>query len=225
MTGEQRWPSYEPKPARREPEEAPPPPVTPEPLTRVPRRRVNPTKAILLGVVPLLVVGGIVVAIVSAADDDGVPGFGKPDALSSTGLDQLRADVEERSGGTEVFRAVIYPEYAVVDVPVDPTSLRQESLYWDGDLDDFGGKGSASSVRVDLADVDAEVVAAALELAGSLVEDPTTRYVVIDGPSTSSDGPDAEATIAAYVTNEYSESGHVELDLDGTEVSRYVSGQ
>lgn len=209
MTDERRWPTYRPGPGAQEDDASSP---APPQRTRGGARLAMP---VLAG---LLTVGGGAVALRSVTSADGVPGFGAPDALSAEGLDQLRDDVAERTGGTEVFRAVIYPEYAVVDVPVDATSQREESLRWDGDLTDFAGKGTASNARVDLADVDAAVVNAAVDTARSLVEDPTTWYVIVEGPSTSLD--DDTAGITAYATNDYSESGFVELALDGTEVRR-----
>jgi hypothetical protein len=175
-------------------------------------------------VVPLVVVAGGALFVHSTAGEDGVAGLGAPDAQSAAGLAQLLEDVEDRSGGTEVFRAVIYPDYAVVDVPVDGRSQRQESLYWQGDLDEFGGKGTSSHTRVDLAEVDAAVVAEAIATAERLVEDPTTWYVVVDGPTTTFDEGEGDGpTVSGYAGNEFGESGRVVLELDGTERSRYSS--
>ncbi len=212
MTDERQWSTYEPGPGAREPG-GPDVPMTPPP-----RRARGGSRLALPVLAGVVAVGGGALALRSVTSGDGVPGFGAPDALSAEGIDQLRDDLVERTGGTEVFRAVIYPEYAVVDVPVDATSQREESLQWDGDLEEFAGKGTASNARVDLADVDASVVAEAVATAKSLVEDPTMWYVIVEGPSTSL--ADDTAGITAYATNDYSESGFVELALDGTEVRR-----
>ena len=176
---------------------------------------------LLFGVAPAVVLLGVGGIIAVSASNDGVPGFGKPDALSADGLEQLRADVRDRTGGTEVYRAVIYPAYASVDLPVDDSSQRSENLYWDGDLDDEGTKSTSSYVRVDLADVDPAAVVEAVATAKT-VEDPETWYVIIDGPS--ADYPDEieqdPPSITAYASNEYSESGYVEYTFAGKEVRR-----
>jgi hypothetical protein len=153
--------------------------------------------------------------------------FGAPDALSADGLDGLREDVADRSGDTEVFGATIYPKYAVVEVPVDDRSQRSESLRWDGGLSDFGvTKGTADSERIDLADVDAAVVTEVVETVKTLVDDPDTWYVIIEGASTNGAIPDEDGTtLTAHASNDFSESAYVAVDLDGKEIRRYVDGE
>ncbi|WP_148615881.1 hypothetical protein [Nocardioides rubriscoriae] len=216
MTDERRWPTYDPGPGGPETTATTETTVTTGPAARRGGGLPRLAMPVLAGALAL---GGGVLGLRSLAGGDGVPGFGGPDALSAEGIAQLRDDVAERTGDTELFRAVIYPEYAVLDVPVDATSQREESLQWDGDLGDFAGKGTASNERVDLAEVDPAVLLAAVAEAKRLVEDPTTWYAIVEGPSTTTDG-DA-ASITAYATNDYNESGLVEVGLDGTEIRRY----
>ncbi|WP_148615551.1 hypothetical protein [Nocardioides rubriscoriae] len=143
-----------------------------------------------------------------------------PEVLSPGGYADLVAAVGRRTGGTQVFEAVLYPAYAVVTVPVDATSARSSSLYWDGAFDDFGPSSTASSERVDLAEVDPAVLGRLVRRAEKLVEDPTTTYVIVRGRSTVFD--DDGARVLAYATNQFNETGYLAARLDGTVVRRVV---
>lgn len=250
MTDEKQWPTYDPDGSRgssgeRGAEEPAATPKTPEPAVVAPSygssqpleparlRRVRrsgrsgggPAKVLLLGFIAVTSVGGLGAGIAAIAGSDGVRGVGKPDAQSAEGLQQLLDHVEERTGGSEVFRVVIYPGYASLDVPVDRRSQRYETLYWDGDLTSNDSKGTSSYGRFDLADVDAEVMAAALEEARSLVEDPESWYASIGTGFVHEGERPTRPTISAYASNEYSESVYVEVRFNGTEVRRYVDGE
>ncbi len=141
--------------------------------------------------------------------------------LSAEGFGLLVEAVEGRGGGTQVFSAVVYPEYAVVDVPLDRRGASEQGLRWDGEgFDDFGAPDSATTERVDLAAVDADLLVRLVRRAERLLEGrATTTYVIIEGASTvfSDDG----TRIRAYASN-LSESAYVATRLDGTLVRKYV---
>jgi hypothetical protein len=242
VTGDQHWQTYQPDEPKGTPQddEAPPPPThTPAPpygatqaleparlqRLRRPGGGGGPAKALLVGFIALAAVGGVGVGIAGIAGSDGVPGLGKPDALSDGGLDQLRADLVDVRGDTELFQAVIYPGYASVEVPVDGSTQRYETRYWDGDLDDASSKGTASYVRFDLADVDADVMTEAIATAKTLVDDPQSWYVVIYASLAGEGERQERPTITAYASNEFSESAYVEVRFNGAEVRRYVNGE
>ena len=82
-----------------------------------------------------------------------------------------------------MFEAVLYPEYAIVDVPVDATTNREHSYYWDSDLEETGSKSTTDYRRFDLADVDANVVVSIVDGARAKVEDPQSWYSIIRAPS------------------------------------------
>lgn len=221
MSGEQRWQGYEPT-ASGEPGVVSPPPRKQRARPTKPTQPTQPTKPtkpprigafLVVGFVVLLV-GFLSVMIYLGSRGSLTSGFDEVDALSAEGLAELTADVEERTGRTEVFDLSLYPTYAVLSVTVDATSQREDSLQWDGDLEEFGGKGTATTQRFDLTDVDIEVVLAAVETAKTLVEDPETWSASI------TDSGDEGVTIRGYASNEYSESGYVEVTLDGTEIRR-----
>jgi hypothetical protein len=140
-------------------------------------RPVTFPKALLL--VPLVValvigisvVGGIV-ALVREVDDGiesvtdspsyapGVePEKGDVNVISAAGYADLVAAVKEETGGTQAFSAVLYPTYAVVELPADVTTQREKYYYWDGrDLNNQDANGTSSADRFDLSTIDPAVV-------------------------------------------------------------------
>ena len=181
---------------------------------------------LLLLLIPIGLVAGviaIIAAIVSgvstAIDEDDLPtepgvepGRGEVNVMSVEGFADLVAAIEEETGSSTVFEAVLYPGYAVVDVPVDATTNREHSYYWDGDLEETGSKSTTDYRRFDLADVDANVVVSIVDQARAKVEDPQSWYSIIRAPSDFDDG----TWIWGYATNEYGESGYLGGDKAGT---------
>ena len=54
------------------------------------------------------------------------------------GYDDLLDAIEEETGSTEVFDAVLYPTYAVGSLPLDSSTQRDASFTWDGSLENPG---------------------------------------------------------------------------------------
>ena len=169
-----------------------------------------------LGLVAAVV--GIIAAVVSAVSSSDVldpgesPGVGEVNALSAEGYAELIADLEEETGSSTVFEAVLYPKYAVLQVPVDDTTTRYEYRYWDGSLDEASSKSTTDYSRFDLRDVDPEVIVGLVEEARSRVEDPTSWYAIVRMPD---DEYDNGTWISAYASNEYGESGYLGGDQAG----------
>lgn len=187
-------------------------------------------------VVILLVVIGVIVGIINAVSDsddafefefDGpsieFPEIDErpppPQLFTPGGFDDLRSALRQGTGSTEVFEATIYPEYASLGVPAEPTGQRALSYFYNGELAE-PSKGRSSYERFDLARIDPQVMLRLVQKAKRLVEDPTSWYVIIRKP-----GPpfDNGAWFSAYASNEFSESGYLQATLDGTIVNRYVS--
>lgn len=128
------------------------------------------------------------------------------------GFDDMVAGLEEETGATSVFSAVIYPRYAVVEVPEGPTGKRYRNYYWDGHsmaLQDF--KSTTDDPRIDLATFDPGTIVTLLEDVRGRIDDPTSWYANIG-----SSPIDGVPQIGVYASNEYGEGAYVLATADGT---------
>lgn len=172
-----------------------------------------PLAAVLVAAIAL--VGGLVALIQNSSGDDGsgVLGIGseEADVLSEEGYQDLLAAVRDETGGSTAFSAVLYPTYAVVELPVDETSQREEYWYWDGEeLTNNGTKSTSSFPRTDLAQIDPALVVELVEQVRTKVEEPTSWYAIVRAPDSD------RAVVWAYASNEYNESEYVGARRDGT---------
>ena len=176
----------------------------------------------LMLLIPLGLIGaviGVIAAIVSAVQGSSVlapgedPGIGQVNTMSREGYAELIEDLEAETGSSTVFEAVLYPGYAVLQVPVDETTNRYGYRYWDGSLDEPSSKSTTDYARFDLRDIDPDVVVALVDEARSRVEDPESWYAIVRMPD---DEYDAGTWISAYASNEYGESAYLGGDREGT---------
>lgn len=135
---------------------------------------------------------------------------------SPEGFGRLVDDLRSRLGSARVADATIYPDYAVLTVPVEGTPGRAQSYTYRGGLDGPGPAGTRDPDQplVDLAEIDARtalgLVAGAPE--SLKVADPTSRYLIVDDEG---DGPQ----IAVYASNDHGETGYLEARPDGSIVA------
>jgi hypothetical protein len=173
-----------------------------------------------------IAVVGVVIAVFSAAGDFTEGPFAEPvdettyspgvmpgpdgvNVLTTRGMTDLVSAIEDRTGSTEVFSAVLYPRYAVVSLPVGATGKRYVSHRWDGEaLTRTPIKSTSTNPRIDLADLDAEVLLRLLEDNLSRMDDADTWYAVVDSWT---DGP----RISVYASNDFGETVYLLADLDG----------
>lgn len=201
------------------------PPAAPSvPLSRAPRPTRTSSVGIGFVVLLLVVIAGIVgvvsIVVSSGGEDTATEGFSseperKVEVLTEKGIADFIAALEEETGSTKVFRATIYPNYAVVSVPVDGTSQREVGYYYDGRTFEESGKSTSSSPRIDLARIDPGVIPPMVAEARAQVEDPTSWYVTINRDSFNPRG-----LLFAYSSNEFNEGGYILYDLRGREVRR-----
>ena len=189
-----------------------------------PRLNTSAIKVVLAVVVAVFALGLIVpLVLVARVDTQEAVGNGpialgeKVDLTTAKGYDRLVQEVEEKTGSTMVFGATIYAEYAVMDVPVDADSQRSFGYYYDGDWQDWGGKGKATEERFDLSRIDGSTVAALVRKVRAKIEDPTT-YVIVN-----SQGRDEGVCFSAYATNDFTETAYIDARCDGEVVFTYVS--
>lgn len=186
------------------------PPKQPKPVRSLEERTVRRRgwRLPLAGAVVLGLVAWGVVAIVRniLAPDE-------PQTVD--GYAAMLEDLEEETGGTTVFRAVIYPGYAVVDVPFADDE-RSVSYHWDGGLDE-SSKSTSTETPFDLATIDPARFTGMCDAVRDLVDDPKDCYLIVEQP----DEPDG-GWISAYTSNEFNQSSYIVFDREGTEVSRYL---
>ena len=132
--------------------------------------------------------------------------------LTLSGYALFVQELEGKTGSREAFSVVLYPGYAVVDVPADRTSQREFSWYFDGDWSEFGGAGTSTDDRFSVDQVDGNVIAEGIDQAKAGVEDATTWYAIVSAPDVDDDG----VCVAAYASNEFQETSYVRLRCDGS---------
>ena len=141
---------------------------------------------------------------------------GEINVLSEGGFTDLVRALREATGDDEVFSVVIYPTYAALDVPVEATGGREQSLFWNGELDEPTSFGTSDEERFSLGDLDpAVIVELAARARDRLVEDPTLWYVIVRAPDAGSD-----VWLYGYASNKYNEGGYLAARRDGTVVDR-----
>ncbi|MDV6260554.1 DUF1707 domain-containing protein [Rhodococcoides yunnanense] len=170
---------------------------------------------LLTVVVPLI---GAVVALTfgirsCAVADDPRHQFGSAGYLELEGLERIVSIARDQFGTTVLDDLSVYPDYAVY-TRVDPARpfLGIDSIYRDGSLEEFGSPTAraASTPTVDIGALELPVVAGVIAGAGAslnLTQVDTVYLLVRDYGS----GPE----VSVFANNEFGESGHLTLDLDG----------
>lgn len=138
-----------------------------------------------------------------------------PTALHTpAGLRAFIDGVRAEFGTTEIVDLTVYPDYAVLDMPVAGAPARAQSYNYRGGFDLSGSSGSRDPDQplTDLAALDVEKILGLLAGAGQTlnVDDPTVRYLVVGDDGS---GP----RVAVYATNnDTGEAGYLEAEPDGT---------
>lgn len=245
--GEQ-WPTYSP------PAQPPPTNVSRPYAGSTPRGSAPTAKTGGLVAVAMLVIlasaSGMIVNFRADSGSDGIgfaePEFGQPDfgdpdfgdpdlgepglddgsyELSAPGVDAFIGLLESELGTTVVMRAVFYPEYVSVDVPMDDGERRQQSwLYRDGTFTQLGEPraSTAGDQAVDLRELSLDGLQVSLDSAVHTlgVESPTTTYAIV-----SHTWAEDQDTVAVHVANDLTESAHLTADFEGTELRRFPFGR
>ncbi len=183
--------------------------------------------AAIILVAVVVPIAGAVIAFVSARDsfpdfgsigptDDTTYLPGQPPGKSGVnvhtvdGYTDMVDALRDETDATFVFSAVIYPRYAVIEVPTG-TNNRYQDFYWNGeelDLQDI--KGTTDDGQVDLALVDPQQLVDMLNTVRDRLDNPENWYVIIG--DSFGNGPQ----ISAYASNDFGESTNITQRLDGT---------
>lgn len=140
------------------------------------------------------------------------PGSDGVNVHTVEGYQDLVDALKDETGATYTFTTVIYPRYAVLEVPTG-TNERYENYYWDGqelELQDI--KGTSSEHQVDISLVDPALMIDMLGTVRDRLENPVSWYVVISA------WDDSGPQISAYASNDFGESTYIVKALDGTTI-------
>jgi hypothetical protein len=138
------------------------------------------------------------------------PGEDGVNVLTVDGYQDLVDAVRDESDATYAYEAVLYPRYAVVELPTG-TNNRYQDFYWNGEdlqLEDI--KGTTDDPQVDLALLDPQMMIDMLDTVRARTDHPDSWYVVYD--DSFGQGP----TVTAYASNDFGESNYIVQGLDGT---------
>jgi hypothetical protein len=148
---------------------------------------------------------------------DPSPAAGPSYGLDAAGIRWFLAEYGNRFATTRVVDLTLYPEYAVVQVPLPGTGRHAGALYRTADgWRDFGGISAnfPGSRPVDLQDLDVQALAHNIARARQAlgVESVSQTYVVIGYR------PDVDPAphVDIHVSNEFGESGYLATTPDGT---------
>jgi hypothetical protein len=140
------------------------------------------------------------------------PGKNGVNVHTVEGYNDMVDAVREKTGDAYAFSAVLYPRYAVLEVPTG-TNQRYEDFYWDGEeLTANDIKGSTTDGQFDLSLIDPNQIITMLDEVRGRIDEPTSWYVIIG------DHTNTEAQISAYASNDFSETAYIVETLDGTVV-------
>lgn len=132
------------------------------------------------------------------------------DLFSAEGYQDLLDAVAEQTGSTQAYSAVLYPTYAVVELPVDETSQREAYWYWDGSSLTQNSKSTSSWERFDLSKADPATISSLVDQVRGKLDEATSWYAIVRAPD------DDRAIMWAYATNDYGETAYLGARRDGT---------
>jgi hypothetical protein len=138
------------------------------------------------------------------------PGDNGVNVFTVDGYNDLVDAVRDETNGTYAFEAVLYPRYAVLEVPTG-TNNRYQNFYWDGeDLELQDIKGTTDDAQVDLSLVDPQLLIDCVTTVRERTDNPESWYAIY------SDSFGQGPAISCYASNDFGESTYIQEALDGT---------
>lgn len=172
--------------------------------------------SLIAGVALILLVIGVMAYFLANSSRKDAPGVSgnAPSLFNPQDFNSMVEDLEEQTGSATVFTASLFPEYAVLGIPVE-ASGRYESLVWRGEFSE-SSKGTTDTRRFDLRKVNPDALQ-------TLLDDASRHLDLIDSRSINIAGADAGypfPRMIATVSNEYGESSTVVARLNGKIIQR-----
>lgn len=142
----------------------------------------------------------------------------RPELLTRDGFVKLRTDMQDKIGSTRYLSAVIYPDYATIEVPITGDPDHSQRWFYNGS---FPGNPIETPRRpgaksADLADVRVMAMVSAIQRAPAQlnVRDADRTYLIFDNRS-------GRSAMSVYVINPSNDTGYWTMDLKGKTVMKY----
>ncbi|WP_327677895.1 serine/threonine-protein kinase [Streptomyces sp. NBC_00467] len=146
------------------------------------------------------------------------------DLLTPAGVREVIKALETTAHTTTFFELVVYEEYAIAQVPVKGSRKKYDRYeYRDGRASKQGPGGTVIGTDegpVDVSKVTWDKLPTLISRANRElgISEPTMRYVIVRGP-VFEDVP----TVNVYLTDDYSSSGYLAADFNGTVLNKVAA--
>jgi hypothetical protein len=141
-----------------------------------------------------------------------------PELLTSDGFTKLRDDMRAKVGNTRYLSAVIYPDYATIEVPVAGDPDHSQRWYYNGSFpyNPIESPRRASAKGADLRSVKVDALARAIQRAPEQlnVRDADRTYLILDNRS-------GLNVMSVYVMSPSNKTGYWTMKLNGSTITKY----
>jgi hypothetical protein len=141
-----------------------------------------------------------------------------PELLTRNGFAKLRTDMRAKIGSTRYLSAVIYPDYATIEVPITGDPDHSRRWYYNGSFSNnpIESARRAGSKSADLHTVSVTALSRAIHAAPAQlnVPDADRTYLIFDSRS-------GRNVMSVYVMNASNDTGYWTMTLKGTTITKY----
>jgi hypothetical protein len=188
-----------------------------------PRKQNNFLRLLVPAVATLLIMGLLIWAAGgrNESDDQSNTAGEQYSYLSPRGLAEVIAAVRTKFGNATVDDLTLYPGYAVVFRAAEDAPLQQLSYYYNGEFREPTDSGTREDVpMVDLKTLDVMTIASVVAGAGTSLNLSRVdqSYLVVRAG-------EEEPEVLVFASNDKKENGHLALDIHGSILAVYPSGQ
>jgi hypothetical protein len=141
-----------------------------------------------------------------------------PELLTRNGFVKLRDDMRAKLGGTRYLSAVVYPDYATIEVPITGDPDHSRRWFYNGTFpyNPIETPRRPDAKTADLADVRVTALVSAIQRAPAQlhVRDADRTYLIFDNRS-------GRSAMSVYLVNPSNDTGYWTMDLKGKTITKY----